>query len=505
MIRLIPAWRHPSQGYVDDPRNTDNAWLETTAYHFHCSRELGALLPLNKAPPALTPDLKQKLEQVRSSAGGMPSQLAERLGLNQIFWIDVEEVLRDNDFYASHRDWIVAVHQRIKNLDEHPGLLQLVVQWGRVDIAQSVFHDPTLLAQRQPTQVQRAFQQGLKHALEPNFDLKLIELLMDKGAKAADVYIPDLFELEGKDAFGLFKDMNAIRRRFTWTSWRANSKNMSKQRNLRREVQKAAAVTPEAAQSEASPGNNRLRMASQKVIMENTATKGLRRPFKRQDQPLAVVVKKDDAARTERSNSEVQAAPAADHDPKFSITPWREEHVRFMRKYVKGFDDYARDQHAIHNVDLMFWAITAGSIPLRGSNPATRRFAPRPATHAFGRHVGTEFELAQQFWKRCRSPLRAALIAQDMLKKIKVKGQIGGQKKVEIENQETWFSRQAIGVLENLPDQETARRLLLSKEGDFATLGARGKQKENILELAIALSNKDFVAQRCCQEILDEM
>ena len=58
MIRLIPAWRHPSQGYVDDPRNTDNAWLETTAYHFHCSRELGALLPLNKAPPALTPDLK---------------------------------------------------------------------------------------------------------------------------------------------------------------------------------------------------------------------------------------------------------------------------------------------------------------------------------------------------------------------------------------------------------------------------------------------------------------
>ena len=88
-----------------------------------------------------------------------------------------------------------------------------------------------------------------------------------------------------------------------------------------------------------------------------------------------------------------------------------------------------------------------------------------------------------------------------MLKKIKVKG----QKKVEIELQETWFSTQAIGVLDNLPDQETARRLLLSKEGDFATLGVRGRQKENILELAIALSNKDFVAQRCCQEILDEM
>jgi len=22
-------------GYVDDPRNTDNAWLETVVYHFH--------------------------------------------------------------------------------------------------------------------------------------------------------------------------------------------------------------------------------------------------------------------------------------------------------------------------------------------------------------------------------------------------------------------------------------------------------------------------------------
>ena len=23
------------RGYVDDPRNTDNSWMETTAYNFH--------------------------------------------------------------------------------------------------------------------------------------------------------------------------------------------------------------------------------------------------------------------------------------------------------------------------------------------------------------------------------------------------------------------------------------------------------------------------------------
>ena len=30
------------RGYVDDPRNTDHAWIETTAVHYHCSRDLAA-------------------------------------------------------------------------------------------------------------------------------------------------------------------------------------------------------------------------------------------------------------------------------------------------------------------------------------------------------------------------------------------------------------------------------------------------------------------------------
>ena len=39
-------------GYVDDPRNTDNAWMESVAVHFHCSWELGALLPLQAGDDA---------------------------------------------------------------------------------------------------------------------------------------------------------------------------------------------------------------------------------------------------------------------------------------------------------------------------------------------------------------------------------------------------------------------------------------------------------------------
>ena len=34
------------QGYVDDPRTTDHAWIETTAFHFHCPPEVGDKLPL---------------------------------------------------------------------------------------------------------------------------------------------------------------------------------------------------------------------------------------------------------------------------------------------------------------------------------------------------------------------------------------------------------------------------------------------------------------------------
>jgi len=40
------------RGYVDDPRNTDNAWIETTAMHFHCEQEMGEMLYLEAGDDA---------------------------------------------------------------------------------------------------------------------------------------------------------------------------------------------------------------------------------------------------------------------------------------------------------------------------------------------------------------------------------------------------------------------------------------------------------------------
>lgn len=40
------------EGYVDDPRSTDNAWIETTAYWYHCPPEVGDQLKFNAGDDA---------------------------------------------------------------------------------------------------------------------------------------------------------------------------------------------------------------------------------------------------------------------------------------------------------------------------------------------------------------------------------------------------------------------------------------------------------------------
>ena len=72
---LFESGKEVYRGYVDDPRNTDNAWTETTAFHFHCSAELGAQLRLS----------------ARDDARG-------------VAWLDVDhEEERYRNLYGAHR------------------------------------------------------------------------------------------------------------------------------------------------------------------------------------------------------------------------------------------------------------------------------------------------------------------------------------------------------------------------------------------------------------------
>jgi len=100
-------------GYVDDPRNTDNAWMESKVMHFHCSPELGEMLPLNI----------KKTKDKKKEKGG------------QVGWIDCSKSAepRYANMYGSHMDWVEGIkkamtqdgddsavaHIQMEGMDEH--------------------------------------------------------------------------------------------------------------------------------------------------------------------------------------------------------------------------------------------------------------------------------------------------------------------------------------------------------------------------------------------------
>ena len=67
------------KGYVDDPRNTNNAWMETTACNFHCSDSLRLKLKLKSGSDA-----------------------------SDVFWLNVDPTCKVfNSLYANHQDLIL--------------------------------------------------------------------------------------------------------------------------------------------------------------------------------------------------------------------------------------------------------------------------------------------------------------------------------------------------------------------------------------------------------------
>ena len=98
----LPGTTQVYRGYVDDPRATDNAWMETTAFHFHCSAEVGDRLPL-----AAGDDAGQVSRHCYPSAaaGGTPQPC--RLPLRrpaQVMWLDVRtDSATYQNLYGAHR------------------------------------------------------------------------------------------------------------------------------------------------------------------------------------------------------------------------------------------------------------------------------------------------------------------------------------------------------------------------------------------------------------------
>ena len=75
------------RGHVDDHRNTDEAWMETTAFHYHATDELGAELPL-----AVTDEKEIK----------------------GVKWYELNAITK---MYASHYDWLVILRERVAEIE----------------------------------------------------------------------------------------------------------------------------------------------------------------------------------------------------------------------------------------------------------------------------------------------------------------------------------------------------------------------------------------------------
>ena len=85
------------RGFVDDHRNTDEAWMETTAVHFHADKETASALELST---------RDKHEVRRS------------------YWVNLADVTA---MYASHYDWL----QKVRD-DIMPGIVAESLQADEV-------------------------------------------------------------------------------------------------------------------------------------------------------------------------------------------------------------------------------------------------------------------------------------------------------------------------------------------------------------------------------------
>ena len=79
--------------YVNDPRNTDNAWIETIATWFHCSASLGDKLVFNRNESA------EQVEWIKIDQGDLPKLYARHHEM-------VERVLAHWKWRRLHHVWL---------------------------------------------------------------------------------------------------------------------------------------------------------------------------------------------------------------------------------------------------------------------------------------------------------------------------------------------------------------------------------------------------------------
>ncbi|KAL3908728.1 MAG: hypothetical protein SGPRY_009684, partial [Prymnesium sp.] len=415
-----------------------------------------------------------------------------------LFWITLDDL---EGYYPTtpnaEREYLFRACELVEQ-KLNAGLLQLVVRWGRHEMLKAVFNDSSLVEQRQVTQVQQAFNDALKLSTMPSYDTRVVDLLLDQGARSQEVFAAKLFELDGdplySDAFGYCAGMTATRelpepigRRHSTSSLRNSSSSPRVSLNSGPSSPRMPGIINKVRLINMIAGPARLSLSFREREGKVGAMRGegdaglearLARAARREKESWrdtfrekrrsrwssggpnrpttrALATRRMGISRLCGTSARVAASPMVSEGFK---SPYREEHVRVLQRFVHGFEAYATARRTLDTFDIVLWAVLCGA-----------------------------FKLAKTLWLRkdCESPLRLSLLVQHMCHRIRLKEK---RRINELLETEGFFRSNAIQLLDNLPDQETARKLLLSTSSPKAALGARDRSL-CLLDLAIDLRN----------------
>ena len=120
-------------------------------------------------------------------------QLRERK-LNDVRWLKIERVAYEN-WHRGHSRLVRRAVAVLERQLKEPGLLEIVVNFGRLQLVERVLHAPKLVDERSPLKLQTVLSTALRMAAaDRSFDLNVITVLLQHGAKVSDVWLTGLFD-----------------------------------------------------------------------------------------------------------------------------------------------------------------------------------------------------------------------------------------------------------------------------------------------------------------------
>ena len=483
------------RGYVDDPRNTDNAWIETTCYGFHCSKELGALLQDDD----LT-GMKVINEKAR--------------------WIEPGENCEYlPDLWGAHEDLAEAGVMNIERKKRTKGLLSLAVDFGVPKLVSYVLREEKVGPERTPFALHSALHTALASHAKNGGDLAIIIELLENGAHLSDVSLIELCDETLTKKKPKFECVNRFSKiaKTRFKDEQRETKDIEDQMKQKMKEQKMDCPQAELkramtlALTEMKPGGGGSK-AKTTHMSDHDGQRVHRELFEEYVQNVKTLLR------------DVQTET-------WRWFPWPREYVLLLDSLIPGFATYAKQRatgktstRCVTAFDLMCWALLCGDV-----------------------------DLALLMWERSDAPLRAALIGKRICLRLREEerfyGGLDSRMLETLKEGERGFAAMMNGTLDFLPHEYVPdlRRQLLwpvtsrTSSHEITNIGldysldmkvrwlvdalhsrlVHGSRRSNIfyehlretqpeerltiLEMATEFEDEDFTAHNECADVKDEV